>query len=93
MTSIKQLLELGDKQSIFGRENQVNTFGNFSKENKEYILSAPKMEAKLREIVEMLPEINKLMQDNVNSAMGFGDKDEQIQALSLKDKLDKWENS
>lgn len=62
----------------------------------KYIANAPKMEAKLREIVEMLPEIKSAI-----SGYALLQEDMRLTDINLvpdkceklHDKLDKWENS
>ena len=84
MTSINELLELDSKQTIFGTDTEINTFGGWGSDNKAFIKASPDMAVKLREIVEMLPEIKARMQ---NGTCGIDDDKE------LNDKLEKWENS
>ena len=88
MTSIKELLELDSKQTIFGTDTQINTFGGWGSDNKAFIKASPDMAAKLREIVEMMPEIKRAL-----GRARVGKSTVRRWGAALKDKLEKWENS
>ena len=89
MTSIKELLELDSKQTIFGTNTQINTFGGWGSDNKAFIKASPDMAAKLREmVVELLPEIKRALERTRG-----GKPTVRRWGTGLKDKLDKWENS
>ena len=66
MTSIKELLELDSKQTIFGTDTQISTFGGWGSDNKAFIKASPDMAAKLREISKLLPEIKAIIEDIVD---------------------------
>lgn len=94
MRSIKYLLELDRKQTIFGTATQINTFRGWGEENKAFIKAAPEMATKLREMVEMLPKVKDwlLFNDTVESCEECFCSDCE-KKLEIIDKLDKWENS
>ena len=96
MTSIKELLELDSKQTIFGTNTQINTFGGWGSDNKAFIKASPDMAAKLREIVEMLPDIKSAITGYALLQEDMGLTDINLipdKCEKLHDKLVKWENS
>jgi len=90
--NIKELLELDDKQTIFGTDTQINTFGTWGGANKAFIKASPEAYTKLREIVDMLPEIKDrlaiLALQKLDAGYYFGgDTPEEI-----LEKIVEWEN-
>lgn len=86
--NVKELLELDSKQTIFGTNTQINTFGGWGSDNKAFIKASPEMAAKLREIVELLPEIKRAL-----GRTKGGKPTVRRWGMAIKEKLDKWENS
>ena len=91
--NIKKLLEAADAfeglptvVSVLHENEQINNICDSYTDTHEPAIT------KLREIVDILPAIKELLKANVDSAKGFGDKKEQIEALTLKAKVDNWEN-
>ena len=84
--NIKELLELGTKQTIFGNETRTNTFGTWGGDNKAFIKASPEIAAKLREIVDILPEIKQIM-------IWAMDTPAEKDTIAMMEKIEKCENN
>ena len=90
----KQLLsnDIKNASARIWKEAKTEIPPSEANELSRLALEKSKAYRKLREIEKILPELNELLQANVDSAKGFGDKKEQTEALSLKARVNNWEN-
>ena len=71
-------------QTWYEEKEKYNDF--FSPQDLDYILAAPQMEAKLREIVDILPEIKQIM-------IWAMDTPAEKDTIAMMEKIEKWENN
>ena len=87
---IKKLLELADKQTIFGDGMQINTFGSWGVDNKAFLKAAPETAEKLRDIMNLMPEILETI-EFASFMTKSGRYKEDFEKLIKK--LETWENN